>query len=99
MPLGTTPEGQDEERDVAEDHPAGQRMEPADEGIIVEAAANVVHESDDFPSGGGEGVPGGVRGDSVKPSDRGSTGRGSTDAGKTDGGGSPGGGMAGSSGG
>ena len=99
MPLRTSPEGQDEERDVAEDHPDGQRMEPADEGIIVEAAANVVHESDNFPSGGGESVPGGVRGVAVKPSDRGSTGRGSTDAGKTDGGETPGEGMAGSAGG
>ena len=80
----------------------GQRMEPADEGIVLEAAANVVHQSDDFPSGGGEALPersGRQSGASVVPTDVGSTGRGSNDAGKTDSEGTPGGGMAGSAGG
>jgi hypothetical protein len=78
---------------------SGQRIEPADEGIVAEAAATVVHESHDFPSGGGQDLPDGVRSVAVEPSDRGSTGRGSSDAGKTDGDGIPGGGMAGSAGG
>ena len=93
------PGDRDTDRAGGDTDPAGQRMEAADEGAVVEAAGTVVHESDDFPSGGGESLPDRPVGVSVKPSDRGSTGRGSTDAGKTDSEGSPGGGMAGSAGG
>lgn len=70
--------------------------EPADPRVIAGAVGEPVHESEDFPSGGGLG---GDPDAPISADSGGSTGRRADESGKTDAEGLPGGGTAGSAGG